>query len=51
MVCLVIPFVYHPSALSNRSYHQANIYFTNWVEQDGKTEAFSALIGVNDQII
>lgn len=35
----------------NRSYHQANIYFTNWVKQDGETEVFCALMGVNDQIM
>lgn len=51
MICLLMSFVYHPSALGNRSYHLANIYFTNWVKQDGETEAFCALVGVNYQIM
>lgn len=51
MICLLMSFVYHPSALSNRSYHQVNIYFTNWVKQDRETEVFCALIGVNYQIM
>lgn len=37
--------------LRQQSYHQANIYFTNWVTQAEETESFCALIGVNYQIM
>lgn len=44
-------FVYYPSALGNKNYHQANTCFISWVKQDGETEVFCALIGVNYQIM
>lgn len=51
MICLLMSFVYYPSALGNKSYHQANTCFISCVKQDGETEVFCALIGVNYQIM
>lgn len=51
MICFLVSFVCHPYGLGNGSYHRANIYFTNWVKQDGETKVFCALIGVNYQIM